>query len=229
VVPHGLIASGPRRLILRDGGTTRCEAAAKRSWKEASNEKLAVFVVVAAMAMFIPGAMASADDHEGKTNHGESHEGKPTHHGIEGVYAVTGFSSCSPATTPGIFEADYTFSRDGTGSAQAISRGINASGGGFSTFTADFTYEVTHEGRITFDYHGVGNKVVKTDPVTNEVLWEVTWDRGPGHGVISPDGQTITITCGPPVVLQVVESTNVYLPKGTTTSCVTTAVGMRLK
>jgi len=182
-------------------------------------KKLAVFVVIAAMAMFIPGAMASADDHEGK----------PIHHGIEGVYAVTGFSSCSPATTPGIFEADYTFNHDGTGSVEGVNRGINASGGGTSTFTAEFTYEVTHEGRITFDYHGVGNKVVKTDPVTNVVLWEVTWDRGPGRGVISPDHKTITITCGPPVVLEVVDSNNPGLPEGTTTSCVTTAVGMRVK
>ncbi len=183
-------------------------------------KKLAVFVMIAAMAMFIPGPMATADDHEGK----------PTHHGIEGVYAVTGFSSCTTSLLyPGIFEADYTFRHDGTGSAEGFNRGINPTGGGFSTFTADFTYEVTHEGRITFDYHGVGNKVVKTNPVTNEVLWEVTWDRGPGRGVISPDHKTITITCGPPVVLKVIESTNPGLPENTTASCVTTAVGMRLR
>ena len=181
-------------------------------------KKLAVVVMMIAIAAFMVPALASADD----WGHGGAG------HGIKGLYAVTGFSTCSPVG-PGIFEADYTFKGDGTGSVRnGFIRNITPSGPVLLTYTAAFTYEVTHEGRITFEYPLPlgGNHVKRLDEHGNTVL-ELIWSLGPGHGVISPDGKTITITCGPPVVLEILESTNPAL-EGNTTSCVTTAVGIRL-
>jgi hypothetical protein len=72
------------------------------------NAKLTVFLIVAALSIFMAAASASA----GPTS-------------IKGHYALSGFTSCSfvgpqgelsPAN-PGILEADYTFNLDGTGSA----------------------------------------------------------------------------------------------------------------
>jgi hypothetical protein len=178
-------------------------------------KKLAVLMMIPALAMLLVPALVSANDH------GRGH-------GIHGLYAVTGFTTCLPAGSSGVFEADYTFNNDGTGSVtNGFVRNVTPTGAGFVTYTADFTYEVTHDGRITFDYPWGGNHIVKTD-AQGILLWEVIWDRGPGHGVISPDGQTITITCGPPVVLQVLESTSGVPPVGATNSCVTTGVGIRL-
>ena len=50
-------------------------------------KKLAVLMMIPALAMFMVPALASADDH----GHGGAG------HGINGLYAVTGFSTCSPA------------------------------------------------------------------------------------------------------------------------------------
>ena len=70
-------------------------------------KKLAVLMMIPALAMFMVPALASADDH----GHGGAG------HGIHGLYAVTGFSTCNPIG-PAILEGDYTFNGDGTGSAQ---------------------------------------------------------------------------------------------------------------
>jgi len=176
-------------------------------------KKLAVLMMIPVLAMFMVPALASADDQG---------------YGIKGLYAVTGFSTCLPAGSSGIFEADYTFNNDGTGSVtNGFIRNITPAGPVLATYTADFMYEVTHEGRIEFKYPWGGNTVVRLDEQGNELV-RITWNVGPGHGVISPDGKTITITCGPPVVLKIVDSTNPALI-GNTTSCVTTAVGIRLK
>jgi hypothetical protein len=178
-------------------------------------KKLSVLVGVLGIALFTMVVMTSADA------------------AVRGHYAVTGYSTCNPASA-GIFEADYTFNDDGiTGSASGFVRSISGSGPGFVTYTVDFTYVVTNEGRITFEYPWGGNHIVKKNAQGN-TLWDVTWNLGPGHGVISPDGKTITITCGPPVVLMVIESNNPdelpgVPPVGYTASCVTTAVGIRLK
>jgi len=147
---------------------------------------------------------------------------------IHGLYAVTGYTTCG-AGDAGIFEGDYTFNHDGTGSAQGFVRNITQQGPGFLTFTVDFTYEVTHQGKIAFAYPSYGFKLVITDEKGTDV-WGMTWDRGPSHGVISPDGKTLTITCGPPVELMVVESHGQNAPpQGVTAYCVTSAVGVRLK
>jgi len=173
--------------------------------------KLSVLVGVPVIALFIMVGMASAD--------------RALHHHIKGVYAVTGFSSCDPAS-PGIMEADYTFRIDGTGSISGVGRSIAASGGSSNAFWADFTYTVTKEGRIEFEYpFPPGGLKVDFD---NDGVPDVTMDAGPSHGVISPDGNMITISCGPPVSLWGID------PEGGgrlfgPVFCVTTLSGMRIR
>jgi len=177
-------------------------------------KQLAVLVGVLGIALFGMVGMASAQS--------------AIPYSIHGLYAVTGFSSCSPDGL-GVMEADYTFSNKGTGSVQGVVRNIDASGGWSAAIEATFTYEVTREGRITFAYPWHGLKAYRTDPTTGETWW-LQWDAGPSHGVISPDGKTITITCGPPVTLTVFAvSDNAPPIVGMQASCVTTAMGMRLK
>ena len=52
-------------------------------------------------------------------------------------------------------------------------------------------------------------------------------DAGPSHGVISPDGNTITISCGPPVSLWVINPDTGDQVAGPVW-CVTTLAGMRI-
>jgi hypothetical protein len=174
-------------------------------------KKLSVLVGVLVIALFIMVVMASA--------------GPAIPYSIKGVYAVTGFTSCSIAggpAGPGIMEGDYTFRKDGTGSATGWIRNIPPM---HMYYTVDFTYAVTQDGDITFTYPNPpgGTKVYFPDK-TREIM---QWDGGPSHGVISPDGKTITITCGPPILLTVIDSPN-GPSVGTVGDCVTSAVGMRM-
>ncbi|HSB06193.1 MAG TPA: hypothetical protein VLK23_13465 [Thermodesulfobacteriota bacterium] len=173
-------------------------------------KKLPALVGAPVIALFIMVVMASA--------------GPAIPHGINGEYAVTGFSSCDP-TSPGIMEGDYTFSNDGTGSFSGFGRNIGASGGSFIALTADFHYTVTKEGRIEFQYPFPPGGVKVFTPDGKTLLQ--TMNGGPSHGFISPDGKTITITCGPPVYLKVIDpdsGATLFEPVW----CVTTLAGMRL-
>ena len=173
--------------------------------------KFSVLVGVPVIALFIMIGMASADP--------------AIHHGIKGVYAVTGFSSCDPAK-PGIMEADYTFRIDGTGSISGVGRSLPGSDAPPRALRADFTYTVTKEGRIEFDYpYPPGG--LKVD-FNNDGEPDVTMDGGPSHGVISPDGKTITISCGHPVPLMVINPDN-GVPVAGPVWCVTTLAGMRIR
>ncbi len=143
---------------------------------------------------------------------------------IRGNYALSGFSSCSVAGSPadpGILEADYTFNKDGTGSATGVVRSIPTPT--VMYVTLEFTYTVTH-GDIEFAYPSGGFKVY-ADP--DHQTYIMQWDKAMSHGVISPDGKTMTISCGPPKVLTVIDSP-LGPPVGTEGYCVTTLVGMRL-
>lgn len=168
--------------------------------------KLSVLVGITVMALFIMVGMASAD--------------RAFHHHIKGVYALTGFSSCDTGA-PSIVEADYTFRHDGTGS---ISNGVirNLPPGPVLTMAAEFEYTVTKEGRIEIQYPVAGLEIcVKDGP------YLMTFDGGPSHGVISPDGKTITISCGPPVFLRVIDPP---LPPDTPpTACITSLSGVRIR
>jgi hypothetical protein len=118
VVSYGLIVSGPRRLILQKGGTACSEAASKSSWKEVYMKKLAVVVMMTAVATFMPAAMASAEHHDWW--------------GIHGEYAMIAAGSCLHSTlgfntdltpktgsvvwgAPVMTEGIWTFEHDGTG------------------------------------------------------------------------------------------------------------------
>ncbi len=138
-------------------------------------------------------------------------------YGIKGVYAVTGLSTCG--TGPGIMEANYTFNLDGTVSVKGFSRNISPPAPfDFMEQQADFHYTVTQEGRIEFQYPDGGFKLGYTD--SNGVFVTIMQvSGGPSHGVISPDGKMITITCGPPVVLHPMGSTDEM-------KCVTSLMGM---
>ncbi len=172
-----------------------------------NTKKVAVFISIFALAVFISVAMASAQS--------------SVTYGINGIYKVTGFSSCNPAE-PGIMEVDYTFNINGTGELSGVGRSISASGGSSNTFWANFTYEVTAEGRIDFSYPEGGLHV-------DFGAFNVTMDGGPSHGVISPDRKTITISCGYPVALHVIEFNGVPMEPGPDTWCVTSFTGMRIR
>jgi hypothetical protein len=168
--------------------------------------KVGVFVMIAAIALFVVVATASAH---------------PT--SIEGLYAMSGFSSCSigggPAD-PGIMEVDYTFYRNGTGSATGW---VRSPAPNLAWVTLEFTYTVK-DGRIEFTYPNGGFKVYAPDQIT----FIMQGDIAMSHGVISPDGKTMTISCGPPKVLTVIDSAPFGPPVGTPGYCATTLVGMRL-
>jgi len=178
--------------------------------------KLSVLVGIPVMALFIMVGMASADPR----------------YRIQGVYAVTGFSSCDLPPSPGapsIVEADYTFRHDGTGS---ISNGVirNLPPGPVLSMTAEFEYTVTKEGRIEIKYPEAGLELsVKDGP------YLMTWDGGPSHGVISRDHKTITISCGPPVLLNLIDYSDPPPgPPGTppppgTASCIISLSGVRIR
>jgi hypothetical protein len=178
-------------------------------------EKLTAFLIIAAMTMFITGAIASANDHDWKRT-------------IQGQYAVTGFSSCDPAS-PGIMEAIYTFRHDGTGSATGDGRRISASGESSDSFQLDFHYTVTEEGRIEFQYPFPPGGIRVGYYDENEVFHVVmTMDGAMSHGYISPDGKTITIQCGPPKYLTAIDpetGNSVFGPVW----CITSVAGMRIK
>ena len=176
-------------------------------------KKLSVLVGVPVIALFIMVIMASA--------------GPAIPYGINGVYEVTGVTTCDP-TSPGIAEITYTFRKDGSGSFSGIGRSIGASGGSSNASRCDFTYTVTKEGRIEFKYPfppgGVKVESVDEDGVTHTT----TMNGGPSHGVISSDDKTITISCGPPVFLKVIDPVSgvtLFEPVW----CITTLAGIRIK
>jgi len=174
---------------------------------EGNIKKLSVIVGVPVIALFMMVVMASA----GQTN-------------IKGNYALSGFSSCSVGGSPadpGIVEADYTFNIDGTGSATGVVRSIPTPT--VMYVTLEFKYTVTR-GDIEFTYPDGGFKIY-ADP--DHQTYIMQWDKAMSHGVISPDGKTMTISCGPPTVLTVIDSP-LGPPEGTQGYCVTTLAGMRM-
>jgi len=168
-----------------------------------NTKKLAVLVIIAIIALLVMASMASA--------------WWPVR-AMWGKYAVTGFGQCLaaplgftnliPNGPPGLWVIDtsswegvYIFRPDGTGVMKAIDRIIELQGPGIpnSTPTAtsanvqwDFQYNVANDGRITFTSGtGAWKICFPGDKIT------ATGDA-PIYGFISPDGQTINVTLGPP-------------------------------
>ena len=184
--------------------------------------KLSVLVGIPVMTLLIMVGMASADG--------------AFHNHIKGVYAVTGLSSCcgpspNPPDCPGIpaiMEADYTFRIDGTGS---IDNGVarNSPPGPTFALRAEFTYTVTKEGRIEFQYpFPPGGLQIGWVDEENKFHVVFTMQAGPSHGVISSDGKTITISCGPQWPLWQIDDSGNKID-GTDMLCVTSLTGMRIR
>jgi hypothetical protein len=184
-------------------------------------KKLALFVMIAAIAMFA--TTATAWD-----------QGNYWNHSIQGDYAVTGFNNCLfgiggfPETTgpnppAGIFflteqqplqngfgavEGILTFDGHGNGSYKGWNyvNMVPALGppgpaqASLSQVNIKFKYTVGEGGQITFktldcDYVVCGPVVGGTCQGSN------TYFRIPNYyGVISPDGMNINITLGPPIL-----------------------------
>ncbi len=191
-----------------------------------NTKKLSVLVGVPVIALFIMVDMVSAGP-------------AIPYGGINGVYAVTGISSCSPAnipTSPGVFEGDYTFKPDGTVS---VSNGFvrNIPGvGPTMPVKGEFKYTVTRDGRIEFQYPWGGFQFGTVEQNGNITYLGVFLNIGPSHGVISQDGKTITITCGPPIgpLYLILEDGsrvggNSPTPDNPDLWCVTTSSGIRIR
>jgi hypothetical protein len=214
---YALIELERGRIIIQKSGTTPIEAASMRlkggSTMKGNIKKLSVLVGVPVIALFIMVVMASA--------------GPAIPYGIKGEYEVTGVTTCDP-TMPGIAETTYTFRKDGTGSFSGVGRSISASGGSSNATMCDFHYTVTKEGRIEFKYPFPPGGV-KVGHLENEVfVLDFTMDGGPSHGFISPDDKTITISCGPPVVLYGIDP-DTGAPIFGPVYCITSLAGMRVK
>jgi hypothetical protein len=176
-------------------------------------KKLAVFVMIIALALFMAVAPAWAG-------------GRQT---IQGEYAVVGSAQCAfspqidPVTLlpvgPGagsslspspvtFYNGTYTFSPDGWGSASLNGKGFNSFppdqpvGGWVQLLEFEFNYTV-EDGEITFT----------TSPGTDTSTtiagqgppFPLNVSSGPQKGNISPDGKTLLIHCGAPVIISVQE------------------------
>ena len=175
-------------------------------------KKLAVFVMIAAMAVFAAMATASAFDDEWS-------------HTIRGKWAFTGFHACLTAFPPG-FDADlsplngsapinsqswlgeYTFKHSG-GALDAVAHDVGASqpgsGGGSVSVHWEFNYTVKNDGKITFTL--VPGSYIATWLTGTQAGQPAYFDfPGSWDGVISPDGNHMFLTWGAPLILYLLDS-----------------------
>jgi hypothetical protein len=172
----------------------------------ANMKKLAMYVAVFSVVMFMTVATASAGDQIWKKS-------------IEGEYAVTGGGacvSCDPGAiditndnffltkcggySPDVVEGVYKFHRNGTGTFKGkLGILIFATGGPLFGASADtewtFNYSVAADGDITF------TDTVQTTMFTSGPPFIKGSSSknlgGPLHGRISSDQGHLTVTCGP--------------------------------
>ncbi len=178
-----------------------------------SAKNIVFLVLVATLAIGLSLTVASARDHGGKF--------------LNAKYFVAGGGSClasaapkldgSPepppvilendlfwvsnvaALSPDVMEGVYTFHPNGTGTFRGVTRIIVLLPGGTQGFggSADslwtFHYTVTETGEISFSHYG-GSQTWTSGP-NKGTIGPVT--AGPLHGAISPDGQYLTVNCGP--------------------------------
>jgi hypothetical protein len=163
-----------------------------------NTKKLVVFVIVAAIAMLIATAMASADDHKWKNFHGK--------------YAATTVGSCilvwgggfNPDLTPStnyIYkntftqQAVWTFYPDGTGTMQGTHVAVmflpTTSGASSADISWQFTYDISHDGRIT-SHLIPGTYKGENTAGPNKGGW-YTQDPFSESGMVSEDHKTITL------------------------------------
>ena len=182
---------------------------------KANSKKLAVFVIVAAITMFIAIPMASADpkvDHALKGQYAFSGPGQC-------VISPTGFGDNYVPNPPGqvfaasqIWEGVYTFNRDGSGTIRAFHRSFQLPALTLETanISWDFTYKMTDKDRFqTFLVSDTYDKVEWTsgpncvEDVNGEVNCATSYFDVDGtiDGVVSRDGDSIIMTCGQPTKL----------------------------
>ena len=177
-----------------------------------NGKKLAVFVIVAAIVMFIAIPMASADP--------------KVDHALKGQYAFSGPGQCVISTAgfgdnyvpnegafvfaaSQIWEGVYTFNRDGSGTIRAFHRSFDLPGLtlGTANISWDFTYKMTDKDRFqTSLVKDTYDKVEWTSgPNCDEngencatLYFDVV---GPCDGVMSRDGDSVIMTCGQPTKL----------------------------
>ena len=177
-----------------------------------NGKKLAVFVIVAALAVFMAVATASADPKDD--------------HALKGQYAFSGPGHCvvSPAgfgenyipnvpeivfASSQIWEGVYTFNRDGSGSIRASHSTFDhpSLAIGMANVSWDFTYKMIDKNRFQTSLpKGNYDKVEFTaglncDPKGENCATLYFDVVGPCDGVVSRDGDAIIITCGPPTKL----------------------------
>ena len=187
-----------------------------------SIRKLAVFVMIIALAIFMAVATASADGQKyRKTLQGEyAFTGSGA-----GTLALTGFNenftpkdSGSAWMGPNFWEGVYTFNRNGTGkmdAQQCYHDGPNAPvpySSGCALLSWEFEYEI-YGGAITFTFipgtyslvYTVGpNVVFPPIPIDNNPP-SLTEFEQPWTGRISPDGKNLFVFYGGPFKPKIVE------------------------
>lgn len=174
-----------------------------------SMKKLAVFVVIGAIATFIMADIASA--------------WPPGHHGIRGQYAYTGETTClfspsdfnanlQPNLGWGVIqtnsrEGDFTFEYGGTGSADIFSRVVGLPyqipngpsvppSAGTQHITFDFTYTLQKDGTIIMIVDpGTFISRSLTGPDAGRIF---SVEGVSSYGVIAPDQKSIILNSGAP-------------------------------
>ena len=160
-----------------------------------SGKKLAIFSIVAGLAMFMVVATASAN-------------GLLWSRAIQGKYAFSGSGACliGGIVGPNTWEGVYIFHYDGTGSMDALNRYVDATppsgAAGSAQVHWEFTYTVDGS-MITFTYKPksyVGTYL--NGPFAGFTISNVdfsgTWD-----GRISPDGENLFVSFGVPLTLTI--------------------------
>jgi hypothetical protein len=180
-------------------------------------KKLALVVIMSVVPMLIAVVSAAA----GPTYITGEYAGTAT---AQCLIAPKGFSAnLTPNPMPNgtvsavvntlVWEIAYKFNRDGTGSVTGVDHynilpnpALNISpSAGSANVSWDFTYTVTAAGDITFALakgsFQCSTYVSGPQQGTTSCVDGISTD-----GVISKDGKTITVTCGPPVLLDAVDS-----------------------
>ncbi|MGC9975527.1 MAG: hypothetical protein ABSC57_02235 [Syntrophales bacterium] len=207
--------------------------------------KLAVFVMMAAIVMFTGVAMGQPAGLSGPSN------------AFYGVYAVNGVSQCVIAPTgftnlvPNLpaglwinpttfYEAVVTFYPAGYGTFRALGHFNEQYGpstdfgslagvwnSGSESINYDFTYTVAKDGAISFTIVPCTYAVCTITPEacsSPTMLGDI-----PHDGVISPDRTRLTITCGAPVLLPVGTcSGGKFTGSGTQAACNIALSGFRV-
>ncbi len=195
---YDLIKSERGGIIVQKGKPKIIEAASMSRKKEiqmkGNIKKFAIFVTIAAIAMFSTAAMAW-DNHNWYTP-------------IYGKYAVTGSGNCVPSsggvnffTLIQIWEGEYTFDGNGSGSFKGSFRAVNLSDNSLSKADVswEFNYEMTGHNRFeTYLKPGTYDKVSDPAGIQPDNYFDIV---GRFSGAVEQNGASIVITSGPPEVI----------------------------